>query len=146
MVSEAPELTNFSSLIRFALDLEAATASFYEQVAELVGPEGPQSLSRELAAQHAERRRLLERTRRQKLNEMVLEPITGLDGSRYVYDASAPSWNQVGSKAVALEGVAARFYEESSIVAKFLLTEAARTLQRLAEENHRNEARLKQMA
>lgn len=144
MVSQAPELTNFGSLIRFALELETATAAFYEQVAELVGPEGPRALSRELAAQHAARHRLLERTRQQKLNEMVLEPVTGLDGTRYVYDASVPSRAQVVSKAVALEGVAARFYEETSAVAKSLLTEATRTLQRLAEENHRNEARIRE--
>lgn len=142
MVSGAPELTNFGSLIRFGLDLEAATASFYEAAAELVGSEDARVLSRELAGQHAERRRLLERTRQQKLNEMVLEPITGLDGSRYVYDAAVPSRDELGPKAFALEDVAARFYEESSVVARSLLTEAARTLQRLAEENHRNQERL----
>ncbi len=143
MASEASELTTFGSLIRFALELEVATAAFYDGAGELIGPDGPQALFRELATQHAERRRLLERTRQQKLNEMVLEPITGLDGHRYVYDASVPSRDQLRSRAGALEAVAALFYEESSVVAKYLLTEASRTLQRLAEENHRNEARLK---
>ncbi len=146
MVSEVPELTNFGSLIRFALGLEAATSTFYEAAAGLPEPGGPPDLFRELAAQHAVRHRLLERTRQQKLNEMVLEPITGLDGRRYAYDASVPPRDEVGPRAQALEAVAARFYEESSVVAEALLTEAARTLQRLAEENHRNEARLTGMA
>ena len=146
MVSEVPELTNFGSLIRFALGLEAATSTFYEAAAALPEPGGPPDLFRELAAQHSARHRLLERTRQQKLNEMVLEPITGLDGRRYVYYASVPPRGQIGARARTLEAVAARFYEESSVVAKALLTEAARTLQRLAEENHRNEARLKGVA
>lgn len=140
----ASELTNFGSLIRFALDLEATTAAFYQAAAALVRPGGPQALTLEFATQHANRRRLLEMTRQQKLNEMVLEPITGLDGNRYVYDATVSSRDQVRAKALALEGVAARFYEESSVIAKSLLTEAARTLQRLAEENRRNEARLRE--
>ncbi len=143
MTSEPSELANFGSLIRFALRMEAATSGFYQAALDSVGPAGPRDLCRELAAQHADRHRLLERTRQQKLNEVVLEPITGLDGRRYSYDASVPPTGQAVSRASALEAVAARFYEESSVLAESFLTEAARTLRRLAEENHRNESRLR---
>lgn len=139
---DAPELTNFGSLIRHAVALEAATAVFYEQAAHLMGPGEASKLASELKDEHEGRRRLLERTRQQKLNEMVLEPITGLDGTRYVFDASAPPSSEVRGKAIALEQVAARFYRESSVVAKSLLTEAARTFQKLGEENDRNLARI----
>jgi len=144
MVSEAPELTNFGSLIRFAVELEAATSAFYEAAATLQGSGGTPGRFDDLGTQHANRGRLLERTRQRSLNEMVLEPITGLDGRRYVYDASTPPRSQVIARALALEAVAARFYEESSVVAQALLTEAARTLRRLAEENRKNVSRLEQ--
>ncbi len=135
---EPPELTNFGSLVRFAVELEEATAAFYTTEGGLLGPGAQADLARQLAAQHENRRALLVRTRQQKLNEMVLEPITGLDGRRYVFDATATGRDEVLAKAIALEETAQRLYEESSVVAGALLTEAARTLRKLAEENARN--------
>ncbi len=137
-----PELTNFGSLLRHALDLEASTASFYDAASRVVTRSDAVSLLRELAKQHADRRLVLERTRQQKLNEMVLEPISTLDGSRYAFDPAVPDASRVGGKARELEALAARFYRDSLDVAKSLLTEAARTFRKLAEENDRNLSRL----
>ena len=135
---EAPELRNFGSLIRYALEMESATASFYRATAAFLGSGPAAELAHRLAEQHDARRALLERTRQQKLNEMVLEPISGLDGARYLFDASAGAASEAGPRAVALEQVAARLYDESSVVAQSLLTEAARTFRKLGEENLRN--------
>ncbi len=143
MAPPAPELTTFGSLLRFAVELEAATAAFYESALSVLPPDGPWALARELAAQHANRRSLLERTRQLKLNEMVLEPVSGLDGGRYVFDSTPAPRDSVVSRALDLEGTAERFYNESAAVAKSLLTEAARTFRKLAEENGRNAARLR---
>ncbi len=140
---ETPELTNFGSLIRFAVTLEGATASFYQEASRLLGPGEASDVARQLAEEHESRRRLLERTRQQKLNEMVLEPISGLDGARYAFDASVASVGDLRAKAIALEQVASLLYRESSVTAKSLLTEAARTFQRLGEENERNLARIR---
>ncbi len=142
---DAPELTNFGSLVRFALQLEAATAAFYREAAELLGPGAAADTARRLAEEHEARRVLVERTRQQKLNEMVLEPISGLDGSRYVFDASVASVAEIRAKAVALEGVASRLYGESSVVAKSLLTEAARTFRKLGDQNAENLARAREV-
>ena len=140
-----PELTNFGSLVRYALELEASSTRFYRAAAGLL-PGGPGvDLARELAEQHEGRRKLLERTRQQKLNEMVLEPISGLDGSRYVADANLTGALEIRRKALGIEEVAARFYTESAVVAKSLLTEAARTFQKLAEENLRNATRVREL-
>jgi hypothetical protein len=141
---EPPELTNFGSLVRFAVELEGATAAFYATAVGLLGSGRAAELARQLAIQHETRRDLLVRTRQQKLNEMVLEPITGLDGTRYVFDATAAGPRELLPKAMALEEVAERLYEESSIVAKSLLTEAARTFRKLADENVRNLAAIRE--
>ncbi len=135
---DAPELTNFGSLIRHAVALEAATASFYEEAARLLGPGHGAETAGELRAAHEARRGLLERTRQQKLNEMVLEPISGLDGTRYTFDATLHAPSEIRDKALALEQVAALLYRESSEIAKSLLTEAARTFRKLGDENERN--------
>lgn len=140
---DAPELTNFGSLIRHALALEAATASFYQDAVRLLGEGDAAQAADGLRGAHEARRALLERTRQQKLNEMVLEPITGLDGARYAFDATLHDASKVRARAVALEEVGARLYRESSVVAESLLTEAARTFRKLGEENERNAARVR---
>lgn len=140
---DPPELTNFGSLIRFALELEAATSAYYAKAAANPAMERQADLFRTLATEHEDRRRLLEQTRQQKLNEMVLEPVTGLDGARYAVDASVGPPAETVQRASRLEEVAALFYGETSVVAQSLLTEAARTLRKLADENVRNLARLR---
>lgn len=142
----APELTTFGALLRFAIELEAASSAYYESAAAILAKDGAGTLVRELAAQHANRHRLLERTRQMKLNEMVLEPISGLDGDRYVFDATPAPKDGVLPRGVDLETIAQAFYVDSATVAKSLLTEAARTFRKLAEENGRNADRLRDAA
>jgi len=143
MGASGPELTTFGAVLRFAIDLEAESSAFYEAAAALFAKDGANTLLRELSAQHANRQRLLERTRQLKLNEMVLEPVTGLEGHRYAFDATPAPKDGVLRRAVDLEGVGTRFYADSATVAKAVLTEAARTFRKLAEENGRNAGRLR---
>ena len=140
---DPPELTNFGSLVRFALELESSSAAFYRASCQLLASGSAADLLAELGDQHEGRHRLLERTRQQKLNEMVLEPITGLDGARYVFDVRVTLSSEVPGTAIRLEDTGARFYGESAVIAKSLLTEAARTFQKLADENTRNLERLR---
>src|SRR3990172_11478128 len=107
MSSPVPELTTFGSILRFAIELEAATSAFYGSAVDVLEKDGLEALARELPAQHANRHRLLERTR-QRVNEMVLGPIGGLDGSRYAFDATPAPEDAVLSRAVALEEIAGR--------------------------------------
>ncbi|MGQ0797916.1 MAG: hypothetical protein ACT4OI_08665 [Methanobacteriota archaeon] len=139
----APELTTFGALLRFAIELEAASCAYYESASTVLAKDGAGTLVRELAAQHANRHRLLERTRQMKLNEMVLEPVSGLDGRRYVFDATPAPRDGALRRAVDLETIAQAFYGDSATVAKSILTEAARTFRKLAEENGRNAERLR---
>jgi rubrerythrin len=143
MAAPVPELTTFGSVLRYAIELEAASSAFYEAAVPVLRDDGLSALARELAAQHANRARLLERTRQLKLNEMVLEPISGLDGTRYTFDATPAPRDLVLPRGTALEGTAERFYRESAAIARSLLVEAARTFVKLAEENVRNAERLR---
>ena len=139
---DPPELTNFGSLVRFALSLEDAAVSFFEGLATVVMGEELQGLVRELADQHRQRRKVLEQTRA-RVNEMILEPISGLDGGRYVFDAGPADRAEAIARGVSLEETAARFYSESATVAKALLAEAARAFRKFGEDSARNAVRLR---
>lgn len=139
---DPPELTNFGSLVRFALTLEEAAASFYEGLASAGAGDERTALAKELANRHRQRHRLLERIRRH-VNEMILEPISGLDGRRYVFDPGPAIGPEGIVRGVALEETAARFYSDSSVAAKSLLAEAARTFRKFGEESAEDAVRLR---
>ena len=134
---EGPELTNFATLVRVALELEARAAVFYESSS----PVGP--IAAELAAQHRERAAELERARRQFLNEVALEPIPGLDPRSYTEALDTEAAYPGRDRALLLEEAAARFYEETAKAAEPVLLEAARVFRRLGQGNRANLMRLR---
>ena len=142
---EFPECTSFGSVIRFALELEKATSAIYDDLAarpELASTKEP---LKALADSHRKRSDVLEHTRREKLNEMILEPIQDIDSSNYVIETEVPAGVDVaGAKEFAgkVELTSSRFYLDSSKTAKSLLAEAARILERMGKENEANKARL----
>ena len=138
---DVPELTNFGSLVRFAIALEDAAAAFCHGLVETTGGDLAQ-LAAEHAGQHKERRRTLERIRR-NVNEMILEPITGLDGRRYAIEVRPVAGPADLAAGVRLEETAARFYSESAEVATRLLGEASRTFRKFGEDSSRAAARFR---
>ncbi|MGD0999425.1 MAG: hypothetical protein ABSA67_01890 [Candidatus Brocadiia bacterium] len=69
------ELNKFGVILKFALDMEERAAEFYEAA----GNAAP-SLERKSAGQEARKNiARLQRMRRELVNEMLLEPITGFD-------------------------------------------------------------------
>jgi rubrerythrin len=140
--SQFPEITTFSSLIRFALELESAAISLYEGSTKTFPDIAALPL---LAEVHQKRYQLLENTRRQKLNEMILEPIHELNRDDYrieIRDGAGAPLNELFKMAITLEEQSARFYSDSAKVAKSLLAEASRIFQKLAKENEDNKGRL----
>ena len=82
------ELGTVGAVLAFAIKLEADSAQFYGEAASLAkaSPAGEVFLS--LAAAKRKRKERVERSRREYMNEMLLEPITGLEGSDYVVDTT----------------------------------------------------------
>jgi hypothetical protein len=98
-----------------------------------------------LAIAHRKRGELLEFTRQQKLNEMILEPIQDLNGKDYLIDTRTPKGVDV--KAAArfagrIEETSARFYLDAAKIAKMLMAEAARVMDKLGKESQANKAKL----
>jgi rubrerythrin len=131
------ELGTFGAILAFALDLEEQAVAFY-----VAAPEGRLAQAfGELARGSSKRLRRLERARRELVVEMVLEPITGLEGDPYRVDWD-PQADEAGllGQAVVFEEAAARFYGDAA--AKMPVREVVRLFQRLARENEQRRAQL----
>jgi len=140
-----PECTTFGAVIRFALELEKGAAGVCEELANEPEIASAAETFRSLAAAHKKRGELLEFTRQQKLNEMILEPIQELKREAYIIDTKTPKGVDV--KAAArfvgrIEEVSSRFYMDSSKIAKTIMAEGARIMERLGKENLANKAKL----
>mgnify|MGYP006304189663 CR=1 FL=1 len=132
-LSQFPEIKNFSSVIRFSLYLEEASVDFYEKAAELK-PDAAE-LFQSLADAHKKRISLLEDTRQEKLNEMILEPITGVEREAYLPDVELNDQSEVMNKSIALEENAQKFYTDLMEAAKELSREASKVYKQMAKEN-----------
>jgi hypothetical protein len=141
--SSFPEITTFGSLIRFALELEKIATSLYEGSSKTYPNVAALPL---LADLHRKRSQLLEHTRQQKLNEMILEPIYDLNGNDYALNPnenSPSALKELIKTAEIIEDKSARFYSNSARLAKSLLAESSRIFQKLAKENENNKSTLK---
>jgi len=140
-----PECTTFGAVIRFALELEKGAAGIYEELAIEPKAASASAMFRDLAEAHKKRGKLLEFTRQQKLNEMILEPISELKREEYVIDTRTPKGADAKAAAkfaAGMEGKASKFYLDSARVAKNLMAEAARVMDKLGKENLANKAKL----
>ena len=144
--SSFPEITTFGSLIRFALELEKIATSLYEGSSKTYPNVAALPL---LADLHRKRSQLLEHTRQQKLNEMILEPIYDLNGNDYALSPNGHSpsaLKELIKMAEIIEDKSARFYSDSSRLAKSLLAESSRIFQKMSKENDDNKSKLKTIA
>jgi hypothetical protein len=143
--AEFPECTTFGSVIRFALELEKVAVAVYDDLAAKPALAPVAEPFKALSQAHRKRSDVLEHTRREKLNEMILEPIQDLDGKKYVVETKVPDGvDLAGAKALAakMEDASSRFYLDSSKIAKYLMAEAARILERMGKESQANKAKI----
>ena len=139
------ELSTFGAVMRFAIDLERAAADFYTAAAQSVASQPVKDAFTALAEESRRRATMLERTRQEKVTEMILEPIHGLRQEDYLpqnMDAGSASGEGLVSQAMEMETKAARFYTDALEAGRRLLGEVARTFERLAREKADRRARL----
>lgn len=142
---EFPEIGTFGTLVRFALELERVASLVYEELASDPSCAAGAETFRALAESHRSRVALLEETRREKLNEAVLEPISEIRGADYAVDTNVPKGAGVrgaAEYASRMEETSARFYTDTARIAKSILHGAVRIFERMAKENLSNKAKL----
>jgi rubrerythrin len=140
-----PECTTFGSVIRFALELEKGAAGVYDELSKEPKAAAAAETFKALAAAHMKRGELLEFTRQQKLNEMILEPIQDMRREAYIIDTRTPKGVDVKAAAkfaAKIEETSAKFYLDAAKIAKNLMAEAARIMDKLGKESLANKVKL----
>jgi rubrerythrin len=141
------ELSTFSSLLSFAVEIEERSVRFYEEAADsgVCGHRNETILV--LARQGRNRRLLLLAARQENVTEMILEPITGLDSKWYEVDyrqfVECAGWLAMAAE---VERNSLRFYLDAGDRAKHLLAGVARTFARLARENEQRLQEIQHLA
>ncbi|NHI83981.1 MAG: hypothetical protein EAX81_06745 [Candidatus Thorarchaeota archaeon] len=131
------ELRTFGAILKFAMELEQLTISFYETAREIVVNTLLPSQFEALVQRGRQRLKTLEQVRRENTTEMILEPIVGLDSDSYLLNISIPSNSDekyILRIAIGLERKMHEFYSEAAAKVEFLV-EAAYSLEALADEN-----------
>jgi hypothetical protein len=137
------KLGTAGAVLSFAIDLEARSADFYEEAAILASASAHREAYSSLAEAKRERKKLLERSRREYLNEILLEPIDGLEASQQLGQTglSSPKDPEAARQvAKQLESETQRLYLDAA--ALIALPQIARVLRRLAQGNADHEQRL----
>jgi rubrerythrin len=137
------KLGTAGAVLAFVIDLEARSAEFYEEAATLVKDPAHSEVYSSLAEARRERKKLLERSRREYVNEMLLEPIDGLEASQYLVQTDLSSEKDPAvARHVAeeLEANSRRLYLDAAEL--MVLPQIARVLSKLAQGNADHRLRL----
>jgi rubrerythrin len=131
------ELATFGAIMTFALELESRAAVYYEEAARGALKEP----FLDLAKSARKRAKRIERTRREGVAEMILEPITGMDGEDYLVELMPDASElKLLDQAIRLVETSIRFYQDAA--EKIPMKEVARTCQRMAQESEKQKVEL----
>ena len=134
------DLATFGAIMSFGLDLEQQAAAFYDYAARGVLEEPFANLAKS-ARKRAVR---MERARREGITEMILEPITGMDGDDYHLELAPDAEEaELLRQAITLEETTRRFYIDAA--GKIPVREVVRTCIRMAKESESRGAELEKL-
>ena len=139
-------LSTFGSIMGYAGDIVKQTEEAYRSlIPEAKNPALKQVLQ-DFAGEEKKNHSLMERTRRENVTEMILEPITGLHQEEYEVDLRGMAQkddSDLVRVSLILEERARRFFSDAS--AKIPLPEVARTFRRLCQKKEENVAKLRSL-
>jgi len=141
------ELTTFTMVLRFTLQLEDQTAQFYRDLAARNNLAQAKELFTKLAENSERRERDLERTARESVDHSLLEPVSGIFEETFAADSTLPEnagLKDAISAAIALEERMAKFYSEAGEKIQFI-SNVSRLYRRYAQDRTKALASLKEM-
>ena len=122
-------LTQFGSILSFAILLEEKLEELYKELASKENGALSEEFSKRAKA-CVKRKQRLERSRRENITEITLEPIEGLDEGNYRMDLSGKSLQDID----AIEKQIIIFYFD--VTPKINVLEARRVLKRCQNEHN----------
>ena len=133
-----PELTSFGPLFGFAVALEQNVAELATAASELEVGETAQAALARSARKHTKRARELENLRRERLNEVVLQPLTGMAREDYLPPTELPL-DPAGALATVADAdeAAATFYDRAAELGSDVLMGVDKKFRKLAKESRK---------
>jgi len=129
------QLSTFGAIMKLAMDCERQITDILEKLGRTSRPTAFNDLSKRILADSKKSLNLLERVRRESINEVILEPTTGLEDSDYrLEDRSSDelSTPEFGRHLEDALERTCRFYTDAA--SKISNPEAARAFRRLAQQ------------
>jgi hypothetical protein len=140
-------LTTFGAIMGFAAEITGQTGEIYKTLAQKAKDPGLGEILQALSVEGGKSQSLMEKTRRENVTEMILEPITGLHQEDYGIDLKVvdPVEDADLLRAVLiLEEREKKFFNDVSI--KVPLPEVARIFRKMAQKKQENLAKLQSLA
>ena len=140
-------LTTFGAVMGFAAEMVRQGEETYRVAVEKAKDPGLRDGLKDLLAEETKNRSLMERTRREHVTEMILEPITGLRQEDYEMRVQVSAGDVDGDLlkiALAVEEKELKFFQECS--ARIPLPEVANIFRKVARKKESNLARLRNLA
>ncbi|MFC2159812.1 hypothetical protein ACFLQS_03750 [Actinomycetota bacterium] len=132
------EIRSFGSLLSFCLDLEEKLENFYLELSTNKENKTYTTLFSKLAKKNKRRGSLLERIRRENINEMILQSINGLIPGNNLTNIDSTidlEFMDLLKKAIDFERSSSVFYLDASNKASLILAESSRYFKKLSKEN-----------
>jgi rubrerythrin len=140
-------LENFGSILNFAEELELQDLGFYKTMVKNPGCTEHRDMFAEFAAAVDKNVKAVQRTRRENVTEMILEPIRGFMRAPFCEEcqgADLMDAAQAIDAARRLEDRAVRYYTEAAAKIK-ALPEVARALKALGKKHAAQLAKLQEL-
>ncbi len=141
-------LKNFGAILNFAAELEAADEGFYRKAAANNAAGEYKTVLEELAAEKKKNEKLMLRTCRESVCEMILEPIVDFTRAPFLSDREdAENMNRdlLLKSALRLESKAEQFYAEAAEKIR-ALPEVSRALARTGSRRAADKKRLEELS
>ncbi len=140
-------LTTFGAIMGFAAEITGQSGEIYKTLAQKAKDPTLREVLQVLSAEEGKSHSLMEKTRRENVTEMILEPITGLHQEDYGIDLKVVDPMEdvdLLRAALILEEREKKFFGDVSI--KVPLPEVARIFRKMALKKQENLEKLQSLA
>ena len=140
-------LTTFGAIMGFATEITGQAGEVYKALAQKAKGPTLREVFQVLSAEEGKSRSLMEKTRRENVTEMILEPITGLRQEDYGIDLKVVDPMDDADllrAALILEEREKKFFNDVSI--KVPLPEVARIFRKMVQKKQENLTKLQSLA
>jgi rubrerythrin len=139
-------LSTFGAIMGFAAEIVGQTRDTYNALIEKARNSALKEVLQELAVEKGKNHSLIEKTRRENVTEMILEPITGLDEEDYEVDLKRLEQRDDADLlriALILEQREKKFFQDAST--KLPLPEVARIFRKISRKMEEDVEKLQRL-